>query len=269
MPELTPSAPWERQPGEPEKAFAAFAAYRDLGPKRSLDAVGRQLYGGTQTGRKRDATGRLQEWSRTWQWVERAAAWDGELDRLARLEQVEAVKDMCRRHAEQAQEFQAKALERLAGMTLEEMSVGETLRYFVEAVKIERLARGEPEQVLEQRGQEKSADEQRHLTAAVLRDPVAAALACQLFERVAAGQRGPAGPADAGGPGLARQPEEVAAGAPPEPAQPQAGGRGDGAVPPPDDHHAAPPRQEHADQPVFPGVVPGELPGPPGDPQQL
>jgi hypothetical protein len=77
--------PWEQQPGESAKAFRAFACYRDLGARRSLDEVCRQLYP-TQTGRKRDATGRAQVWSTTHQWVARARAWDAEQDRLSRQE---------------------------------------------------------------------------------------------------------------------------------------------------------------------------------------
>lgn len=50
---------WERQPGESDKAFAAFIVYRDLpANKGSLDEVGRQLYSGPQSERKRAATGR-------------------------------------------------------------------------------------------------------------------------------------------------------------------------------------------------------------------
>ena len=35
--------PWERQKGESEKAFGAFAAYRDMGPERTISAVVKKL----------------------------------------------------------------------------------------------------------------------------------------------------------------------------------------------------------------------------------
>lgn len=35
--------PWERQPGETEKAYEAFVAYRDLGAQRSVSAVSEKL----------------------------------------------------------------------------------------------------------------------------------------------------------------------------------------------------------------------------------
>jgi hypothetical protein len=35
--------PWERQPREGEEAYAAFLAYRDLGPWRTHEATRRRL----------------------------------------------------------------------------------------------------------------------------------------------------------------------------------------------------------------------------------
>ena len=83
-----PANLWERQPGESPRAFCAFCHYRDQGAgKRSLDEVCRRLYG-PQTGRKRAATGRVQEWSRVHRWVQRASAWDDHLDLQAQATQV-------------------------------------------------------------------------------------------------------------------------------------------------------------------------------------
>jgi hypothetical protein len=62
--------PWERLPAESAKAFAAFCAYRDLGPERSLNAA----YG---EGR---APGHWSQWSSEYRWVERATAYDAYLD---------------------------------------------------------------------------------------------------------------------------------------------------------------------------------------------
>src|SRR5437660_1461972 len=142
--------PYERQPGESDRAFAAFCCYRDLGPKRSLDEVGKRLYGG-QSGRKRAATGRVQEWSSNWQWRERVAAWDAHLDQQTREAQEKARREMGERHAKLAVALQEKAIQRLKGMKPEELSSADLLRYFVEAVKLERLSRGEPDTIEEQR----------------------------------------------------------------------------------------------------------------------
>lgn len=89
--------PWERQPGEPTKAFAAFTVYRDLGPERSLVEVARRLtrsrgliarwsaprgpHSYTHRGRRiRRVTG--------WGWEERVSAWDRERDRIRRLQRI-------------------------------------------------------------------------------------------------------------------------------------------------------------------------------------
>jgi hypothetical protein len=93
---MTMTHVWERQDGEPDKAFAAFVTYRDAGRARSLDAVGRLVHG-DRTGRKRGSTGRVRAWSTTWRWTERARAYDLHLDRLAREAREEEVRRLQQR----------------------------------------------------------------------------------------------------------------------------------------------------------------------------
>lgn len=60
--------PWERQRGEPMRAFGYFAMYRDLGPHRSIAKVAEATRIGQRT---------LEAHSSKWRWVERADAyWD-------------------------------------------------------------------------------------------------------------------------------------------------------------------------------------------------
>ncbi len=70
--------PFDRQPGESEQAFTAFRAYLDLGPNRSLAAVGRQL------GKSKAL---MERWSSQWSWVARVEAYTDHLFRQADLEQ--------------------------------------------------------------------------------------------------------------------------------------------------------------------------------------
>ena len=93
---------FERQPGEPPRAYHGFCHYRDLGPMRSLDAAWRQhhdkcLNQVQPTTRRRPMT--WGDWSVRWGWVERAALFDRHLESQRRTaleaEQVEAGK----RHA--------------------------------------------------------------------------------------------------------------------------------------------------------------------------
>lgn len=77
---------WERQEGESAAQFQAFRKYRDAGDGRTLRATSRQ-----RTGNKKNAPGQIGQWSREWSWVERAAAYDKHLDRIA-IREAEAVR---------------------------------------------------------------------------------------------------------------------------------------------------------------------------------
>lgn len=105
---------WDRLPDEPERAYAAFIAYRDLGPSarsiaRAADVIkgkiGESLGTGEGGRARRNSQGRkkppanYEKWSSTYRWVERAAAWDAHLERIARRKQEEA-------HAKQIEEYQ-------------------------------------------------------------------------------------------------------------------------------------------------------------------
>jgi hypothetical protein len=146
MTEYSSAAPWEQQPGESARAFAAFAAYRDRGPRRSLRAAAQTFYGRTTAALERQ----LDKWSRAFCWVERANAWDQHLDAEARRAQEEARREMVERHVKEARALQAKAVERLRALRPEELGPADLLRYFVEAAKLERLALGEPDSVQRQ-----------------------------------------------------------------------------------------------------------------------
>jgi len=149
---------WERQERdgkiEPARAFEGFCAYRDLGPGRTLAEVGRQ------SGRSKAA---MEPWSVKWGWVERAAAWDDEADRLQRARDLEerarTRKKMLDEHAKAGKTLVSigtGALERFVAKTdasedavaearrrVEEMSATEAARLLEVGTKMERLARGE------------------------------------------------------------------------------------------------------------------------------
>lgn len=94
--------PWEQLPGESEKAYAAFLAFRDLGVGRSLEEAWR-AYQKQQTKPKPKAktkkTKKQQKvaksntrpgssfygWVREHRWWERAKAWDYYTQRLANM----------------------------------------------------------------------------------------------------------------------------------------------------------------------------------------
>ena len=74
MPKHRDTEPWERLEGEGVKAYEAFSVYLELGEERSIRAVAKQL---------NKSTTLIGRWSRTYQWVERTAAYDVDIQRKA------------------------------------------------------------------------------------------------------------------------------------------------------------------------------------------
>ena len=92
--------PWDRQPGETSKAYAAFVAYRDLGGERSYAKVARQLGKSTTL---------LDRWGRQNDWQSRTAAWDSMPGRAVQ----EAYEERAARIAEQHDRIATKLLAKL------------------------------------------------------------------------------------------------------------------------------------------------------------
>ncbi len=65
--------PWDRQPREGEQAYAAFLAYRDLGPSRTLEATRKHL------GKSPGYLKPIERWSALRDWRQRSCAWDDHL----------------------------------------------------------------------------------------------------------------------------------------------------------------------------------------------
>jgi hypothetical protein len=66
---------------------------------------------------------------------------------LALLAHVQAIEDMNRRHVQEAQALQGKAIQRLKALDLDRLSPADVLRYCIESAKLERAALGEPQGV--------------------------------------------------------------------------------------------------------------------------
>ena len=138
-PDVAFPQPWERQPDEKLRAYAAFCAYRDLGYARSLAKVGQQF-------------GRTPQWmavlSRRWRWVGRAMAWDLEQDRQKREAAAKGRDDMRRRHVLIGQLLQQKAAMALSAISEAEakrLPVRDKTRLLELGVRLETTGRGEPD----------------------------------------------------------------------------------------------------------------------------
>lgn len=164
MADLPPKAPIPDDPnlwqeplqGETPQAFAAYGAYRDLGPrKRTHQAAAQVFYELDELPPRSTAkVNQVARWSTTFHWVKRSAAWDAHVDREARLDQIEAAKAMRERHASIATLALSKAVERLRAATAAELTLDQVARFIETAVRVERQARGEPDQVTHLAGSE-------------------------------------------------------------------------------------------------------------------
>ena len=141
--------PWERQPGETTKQFEAFQVYRDMDEERSIRSVAKAL------DKSKNLIGR---WSAANNWVDRAAAWDVEKDRLLRIEQQKDIKKMRKRHADIATAMLLKAASALKKIPEEEIKAGDISRMVDIASKLERISRGDVGEVVEERDGGKAAD---------------------------------------------------------------------------------------------------------------
>lgn len=129
--------PWERAEKEGTEAWEAFCCYRDMGFQRSVRKVALELHKSSTL---------IGGWSSTHGWEARCRAWDEEIDRKSRDAQAQAIVDMRSRHAAIATILQQKAIDRLQKIEISTLTPRDTLSFIVEAVKIERLSRGETTQ---------------------------------------------------------------------------------------------------------------------------
>jgi hypothetical protein len=141
-------APWERQEGEPKDAFNAFCTFRDMGQSRGIFKAFKQ-----KTGKKtaKTANGTWTKWSSDWNWTSRALAWDDELDRINREEQIEARKRMAKLHARAGEQAIRKSMAKMRKTKTDDIPIGVVPRLLDSGVKTQRLALGEPDTIQDQR----------------------------------------------------------------------------------------------------------------------
>ena len=128
----TPPKPWERQPSEGKKAFEAFTCYRDLGTDRSLTKV-EQKYNKNRA--------LIARWSSNWNWVERANAWDDELDRRTREEIAKGVTSMRKKHIDISNAMLTKALKAMSELNPKDMTPKDIKEFIKLATELERISR--------------------------------------------------------------------------------------------------------------------------------
>lgn len=121
--------PWERQPKEGEKPYEAFVKYRDMGDKRTLQAVAAEL---------QKSYTLIRRWKDTWNWEERVRAYDNELQKQAHKQAVKKAKGMADRHIDLALKMQLKALEALAELDPKTIDPKALISLIREGTRLER-----------------------------------------------------------------------------------------------------------------------------------
>ncbi len=85
--------PWQKRPGESEPAYAAFLAFRDAGPARTVLGLGKSLAKTRQL---------LDGWCQKHHWRARCAAWDAHLQRAADTSKIKRTRQMIEQHGQGA-----------------------------------------------------------------------------------------------------------------------------------------------------------------------
>ena len=129
---------WERLAGESSVAYEAFLLYRNMShepgnkKKRRLASVAEKLGKSLKL---------IERWSRMWGWVERARAYDNELQRISMEETRAAIRKMLKDHMTMAQALQKKAMTALLRLDDQSLTARNILDYLVQGIEIERQAR--------------------------------------------------------------------------------------------------------------------------------
>jgi len=130
--------PWDAPiGGETSLMYTYFAAFRDMGIRRNLRDLSRQL--------GLNGTTWLEKLSRRNHWTQRALAYDVYMDSKRREVNEAAILEMNARQAETGKLMQEKALSALRDQDPRTMTPNELARYIEAGAKLERVARGEPD----------------------------------------------------------------------------------------------------------------------------
>lgn len=121
---------WERQKGEPTRAYGAFRLFRDMQPaQRSIGAVANQI----------DLSDRrTHEWAVQWHWKERTTEWDDACHRIEDQERLEAIRSMHAMHRRAGRAAIVKAVQALNLVDPQHMPIGAIARLLSLGAKLER-----------------------------------------------------------------------------------------------------------------------------------
>lgn len=127
--------PWDRQPDETPHKYGQFLAYRDLGRARTLAKTGEAL------GR---SAGYLRLISAEYRWVERAEAWDQDLDQAHQREWLDTRRAAAEHDARILNKAAEMLADRLDTLDPDDLSPGDVARLLDVVMRHRRTLFGDP-----------------------------------------------------------------------------------------------------------------------------
>jgi hypothetical protein len=122
------AAPWEREPSEPAKAYAAFRTFRDSPPaSRRIDSTVADV-----------SPRQVRNWAQRHRWRERAEAWDDECNRIEDAERLDAIRSMYTNHRQAGATGLVKAMQALQLMDPAAIPPAVAVRLMEVSAKLER-----------------------------------------------------------------------------------------------------------------------------------
>lgn len=129
--------PWERQPKETEKAYEAFLIYKNAGPGRTQIDTARRL---------KKSYRLIKQWAKEWDWKNRVALYDRDVEQKAKAAAEKEQKAMIARHIKIGIQVQGKALEGLKNLKPEKMGAISVQALLDFGTKLERDSRAVTQQ---------------------------------------------------------------------------------------------------------------------------
>lgn len=131
---------WDPMPDETSKALEAFAVYRDMGTDRTIRETSEIMA---------CSESYCQTLSKKHNWVRRAKAWDGYLDRQKQLVTARAVRKVRKNALLGLEDISVRVLEHLKMTEPDKISLKEAAQAIEIITKCDLLLNGEPTDIVE------------------------------------------------------------------------------------------------------------------------
>jgi len=138
--DMLPYESWERLMGETSLAFAAFCAYRDLGPERNIRKAVESV---EEDETKREKRYRVwRNWCTQFRWRERVSDYDRYIEKLKQEELRKTIEAQGEKHRAVTGKMLDVVSKKLDTMKAEELTQGNVSEWVSTAIRAEREAAG-------------------------------------------------------------------------------------------------------------------------------